>query len=164
MQLKNIKPNAAHMALAELEKRARSFTLITQNVDDLHERAGSVNIIHMHGELRKVIDLENSTSFYYEDEILKDNFKVWRPDIVWFGEAIKGSSEISNAIKHVDLFLCVGTSHTVYPAAGLMHQVNGQARTVEFNLGPTSLSDSYDENIYGPCSKTLPEYVLNLLK
>ena len=119
-QLKKVEPNPAHKALAKLESNSSHFTLITQNVDDLHERAGSKNILHMHGELRKIRYTQKGESYHFEDSVEEKDFLNLRPDIVWFGEAVKYPLEIDDAVSNCDLYLCIGTSNLVYPAASLV--------------------------------------------
>ena len=123
-QLLEVKPNAAHIALAELEKN-HEVAIITQNVDDLHERAGSSNVLHLHGELLKVRSskIEQTVLDWKRDlflgDICKDGYQL-RPHIVWFGEAVP---EMKNAIRDViltDILIVIGTSMQVYPAAGLL--------------------------------------------
>ena len=123
-QLLEVKPNAAHIALAELEKN-HEVAIITQNVDDLHERAGSSNVLHLHGELLKVRSskIEHTVLDWKRDlflgDICKDGYQL-RPHIVWFGEAVP---EMENAIRVVmltDILIVIGTSMQVYPAAGLL--------------------------------------------
>lgn len=131
-QLLNCQPNAAHTALAELEKHY-DVTIITQNVDDLHERAGSTNIIHLHGELLKMRSTTDEHLIYNctRDIQLGDECEKGsqlRPHIVWFGEAVP---EIENAAKVVaasDIFLVIGTSLLVYPAAGLINYASYDTR------------------------------------
>lgn len=126
-QLLKVQPNEAHYNLAELEKKYK-VSIITQNVDDLHERAGSTNVLHLHGELFKVRSTKNPNTIleWNKDLILGDNcpegFQL-RPHIVWFGEAVP---EIENAIsicKNADVLIIIGTSLQVYPAASLIHYV-----------------------------------------
>ena len=126
-QLKEVKPNSAHHSLVDLEKDF-DVHIITQNVDDLHERAGSSKVLHLHGELKKVRPVNNENQIYdwEEDCNLGDCDELGnqlRPHIVWFGEMVP---EMDNAIKiakKADLFLVIGTSMQVYPAAGLVHYV-----------------------------------------
>lgn len=126
-QLKEVKPNSAHHSLVDLEKDF-DVHIITQNVDDLHERAGSSKVLHLHGELKKVRSVNNENQIYdwEEDCNLGDCDKLGnqlRPHIVWFGEMVP---EMDNAIKiakKADLFLIIGTSMQVYPAAGLVHYI-----------------------------------------
>lgn len=130
-QLKDNKPNAAHFAIAELEKEY-NVTVITQNVDNLHERAGSTNIIHLHGELTKVRPENGIYDKTYSEEEVFDigydeielgdkapNGSQLRPHIVWFGEAVPMISKAADSVQKADILLIVGTSLSVYPAAGL---------------------------------------------
>lgn len=124
-QLKDAKPNAAHIAIAELEKKF-DVTVITQNVDDLHERAGSSKIIHLHGELTKARSSMNEhlvKEIGYEDINIGDKCEHGsqiRPHIVWFGEMVPKIAEAAEVIENTDLLIIVGTSLVVYPAAGLI--------------------------------------------
>jgi NAD-dependent deacetylase len=124
-QLLACQPNAAHYALAELERKY-DVTVITQNVDDLHERAGSTNIIHLHGELLKVRSTVHPHLVYqWEKDLhsgdLCEKGKQLRPHIVWFGEAVPMIDQAVEVTRRADIFLVVGTSLVVYPAAGLVH-------------------------------------------
>ena len=149
-QLKSVAPNAAHIALAELEQAWRgrgNFFLVTQNVDDLHERAGSRRLVHMHGEIRKLRCAACSHAVYHEDdagpELVCRACGVvgsMRPDIVWFGEMPYGMDRIYEAIEQADIFVAIGTSGIVYPAAGLVDTAirNGRGcETIEINPKPT---------------------------
>ncbi len=132
-QLLDVQPNEAHKIVAELEHHFE-VTVITQNIDNLHERAGSSHIIHLHGELTKVTSSYDPNNPHYIQELTPENFEVkmgdkakdgsqLRPFIVWFGEAVP---EIETAIQYVqqaDVFVIIGTSLNVYPAAGLLHYV-----------------------------------------
>lgn len=124
-QLKDAKPNAAHIAIAELEKKF-DVTVITQNVDDLHERAGSSKIIHLHGELTKARSSMNEhlvKEIGYEDINIGDKCEHGsqiRPHIVWFGEMVPKIAEAAEVIENTELLIIVGTSLVVYPAAGLI--------------------------------------------
>ena len=124
-QLKDVKPNLAHEILAELEQDFDVY-IITQNVDDLHERAGSKNVIHLHGELKKVRSVKNSTKIYdwEEDCNLGDCDELGnqlRPHIVWFGEMVPEMDNAAEIASKADIFIVIGTSMQVYPAAGLIH-------------------------------------------
>ncbi len=133
-ELLTVEPNKGHRLLAELEKEY-DVTIITQNVDDLHERAGSSDIIHLHGELTKVCSTKEPFNPAYVEELSPDEYEVkigdlagdgsqLRPFIVWFGEAVP---EIETALPHVqkaDIFVIIGTSMNVYPAAGLLNYVS----------------------------------------
>ncbi|MDI9311765.1 MAG: NAD-dependent deacylase [Limnohabitans sp.] len=124
-QLKEVKPNRGHEILAELEKDF-DIQIITQNVDNLHEKAGSSNILHLHGELTKVrsVTNENYILNWTEDLRLGDtdpNGNQLRPHIVWFGEAVPAIEKAIPIIEEADIVIIIGTSLQVYPAAGLMH-------------------------------------------
>jgi len=172
-QLKEVKPNAGHLALVELEKRVgpENFLLITQNVDDLHEHAGSKRLLHMHGELAKI-----SCSSCHEKLSWREDLSIehscpacktvgqLRPDIVWFGEVPYHMEAIEEALSECELFISIGTSGQVFPAAGfvMMAQDNG-ARCVECNLEKTSSSSLFSEGYYGPAGLKVPEYVKSLV-
>lgn len=124
-QLKTVQPNAAHEALAELENDYK-ITIVTQNVDDLHERAGSSNVTHLHGELFKARNITDDNSVVdWEDDIVlgttdKNGIQL-RPHIVWFGEDVPLFEKAINICQTADILLIIGTSLQVYPAASLMH-------------------------------------------
>ena len=146
-QLNEIEPNKAHLILAELEKYF-DVHIITQNVDDLHERAGSTKIIHLHGELKKArpVDSENAIVDWEEDLNLGDLNLLGiqlRPHIVWFGEMVPEMDKAMEICSQADLFLVVGTSMSVYPAAGLINYIpeNCEVFVIDPNL-PNSYTDS----------------------
>ncbi|WP_179352471.1 SIR2 family NAD-dependent protein deacylase [Winogradskyella vidalii] len=123
-QLNEVEPNQAHKALAELEKKYK-VTVITQNVDDLHERAGSRNVIHLHGELRKIRSTVNENDIRFCDHDIKlgdlcEKGHQLRPHIVWFGEAVPMIEKAMEVCQTADVLVIIGTSMQVYPAAGLM--------------------------------------------
>ena len=168
LQQPDIKPNAGHIALAELEQAlGGNFLLVTQNIDNLHERAGSKNIIHMHGELLKVRCawsgqvLDWTGDVHPEDRCHCCQFPApLRPHVVWFGEMPLGMDEIYQAIADADLFIAIGTSGHVYPAAGFVHEARLQgAHTVELNLEPSQVGSEFEEKHYGPASQVVPEFV-----
>lgn len=171
--LKTARPHAGHEALATLEKewcgRGNTFTLVTQNVDNLHEQAGSSSehLIHMHGELLKIRCASCSVVMEHADPISTesicsscDEAGYMRPHVVWFGEIPLGMDEIEAALTDVDVFVSVGTSGNVYPAAGFgqMARTMG-ARTVELNLEPSENAYVFDEALYGPASEIVPQWV-----
>ena len=160
-QLKNVQPNDAHLALADFEHNSDiDLTIITQNVDDLHERAGSKNIIHMHGELRKIRQLATGEVKYWEDEVAKDDFQSWRPHIVWFGEEIMHAKKIYQALEESDLFISIGTSGQVYPAAGFAQLCQRNFKpTVELNLERTV--NFYDLSIEGKATQIVPRFFID---
>ncbi len=166
----DIRPNAAHSALARLEHEFPGKVLIvTQNVDNLHERAGSKSLLHMHGELLKmrcqnsnlVFDIREDLGFDTECRCCRSPGNL-RPDIVWFGEMPMHMPRIISTLEQCDLFLSIGTSGNVYPAAGFYQNAKScGAFTVELNLDPTQ--SRFDEHIYGPASSIVPTYVQGLL-
>jgi len=169
----HVRPNAAHRALAELERRWRGeFLLVTQNIDDLHERAGSAKLVHMHGEMRK-IRCEACGAVFANDADLSAATRCAacgapgsvRPHVVWFGELPFEMERIGEALVRVQLFISIGTSGNVYPAAGFVAEARAQgARTVELNLEPSLGESLFAERIYGPASAIVPAYVAALLE
>ena len=169
----NIRPNAAHAALARLEAEwPGDFLLVTQNIDDLHERAGSRNLLHMHGELLKVRCLAcANVASWRADIALGDSCPACatpgrlRPHVVWFGEIPFGMEDIFAALDRCGLFLSIGTSGNVYPAAGFVQHVRalGRARTVELNMEPSLGATMFAEAKYGPASEIVPAFVETVL-
>jgi NAD-dependent deacetylase len=170
--LRTVQPNAAHSALARLEAAwPGAFLLVTQNVDDLHERAGSRRLIHMHGELRKVRCTACSASWPWEEETSThsrcpscgDTGTV-RPDIVWFGEMPIDMDRIIARLATCAIFISIGTSGQVYPAAGFVDTAARHgARTIEVNLAGTATSKAFHERRTGPATETVPALVDELL-
>ena len=166
-----IRPNAAHAALVELERRwPAEVLLVTQNVDDLHDRAGSTNLIHMHGELMKARCFACSAASAWTQDITPTApcpscaaTGRLRPHVVWFGEMPLEMERIDAALDRCGLFISIGTSGNVYPAAGFVAQVRGRARTVELNLEPSEGSSQFDEAIHGPATQVVPAFVERLL-
>ncbi|MFQ0993344.1 Sir2 family NAD+-dependent deacetylase [Gilliamella apicola] len=162
LQNPEVKPNTAHFALAQLEQKLGSdnVLIVTQNVDNLHEQAGSKNIIHMHGELLKVRNEKTGQIIdSYYDVNYHEN-KLIRPHIVWFGEIPLQMEEIYNAISQADYFISIGTSGNVYPAAGFVQIANQVgAKTIELNLEPSLGKNLFQTKIYGPASKVVPEFI-----
>ncbi len=165
-----IRPNPAHLALARLEREFRGeVLLITQNVDNLHERAGSKNLLHLHGELLKMRCQETHMVFDARDDLCFDSLcrccqiqGNLRPHIIWFGEIPLHMQQINRALESCDLFMAIGTSGNVYPASGFYEVAKiRKAHTVELNLQETG--SSFDEHIYGPASVVVPQYVERLL-
>jgi NAD-dependent deacetylase len=150
MQLASVVPNAAHQALVRLEQKF-DVKIITQNVDDLHERAGSTNILHLHGELTKVrstADPELITDIGYSEIRPGDKCAMGsqlRPHIVWFGEAVPLIEEAAELTMQADFLLVIGTSLAVYPAAGLINYVQPHCRI--FLIDPGSLQVNHIRNL-----------------
>ena len=171
--LGTVQPNLAHRALARLEQEHDGEVLVvTQNVDDLHERGGSTNVLHMHGELLKVRCRSCAEVFEWSGEIDESVecpacgiSPALRPHIVWFGEMPFCMYEIDEALRACDLFVSIGTSGNVYPAAGFVAQVSamGRARSVELNLEPSEGVSLFDEARHGPAGRLVPEFVDQLL-
>ena len=166
------KPNPAHFALAELEKKhAGDILIVTQNIDKLHERAGSVNVLHMHGIMDG--DLCNNCGHRTPsgDALTIESICPscttkghMRPDVVWFGEMPYHMDEIERALGRCDTFVSIGTSGEVYPAAGFVAMArNVGAHTVELNLEPSSGDYLFEERHYGPASEMVPMWVEDLL-
>lgn len=165
-------PNAAHICLAQLkEKYSGKVDVITQNVDTLHEKAGSENVYHIHGRIDEAICLncgrilnswekvDMSTECPHCKQIGK-----FKPNIVFFGEMPLYMSEVEKKLRECDLFISVGTSGVVYPAAGFVHTAKYYgADTIEFNLEETSNNYLFDRHIKGNCSVTLPAFIQTLI-
>ncbi len=168
-----VKPNPAHLALAELQRRLLGdFCLITQNIDDLHERAGSQNILHMHGELLKRRCSNCGQVCRVEVDIaVRDVCSGCsrpgglRPHVVWFGEIPFFLDAIAAKLSTCDLFISVGTSGSVYPAAGFVQLANSAgAHTVELNLESSEVGSEFKEQFYGSASEIVPAFVDKLLE
>ena len=164
-QLLNVEPNQGHLALEELENHVENLLLVTQNVDDLHERAGSKNLIHMHGELAKLRCEEcNHVETMMDDQHLLEAFLYCRqcdgrlrPHIVWFNEMPMQMPEIEKALSECDVFVAIGTSGHVYPAANFLHMArNHGAYTIGVNLDPPENVYFFDEFIQGKAGEVLP--------
>jgi len=170
--LAGVEPNPAHFALARLEERFDGdFLLVTQNIDNLHERAGSKKLVHMHGELTKALCANCGNRLPWEGELSVDipcpacrTPGLLRPDVVWFGEIPYHMETIYAALEQADLFVSIGTSGSVYPAAQFVQEARrAGAHTVELNLEPSDGIDDFAEAIHGPASKVVPAFVERLL-
>lgn len=166
LQQPTVKPNPAHLSLAKLETKLGSdnVTIITQNVDNLHEQAGSKNVLHMHGELLKVRNEKTGQIFdCYQDICYTDN-ELIRPHIVWFGEIPLYMEQIYQQLAQADYFIAIGTSGHVYPAAGFVQFANEYGvKTIELNLEPSLKENQFSRKIYGPASQIVPSFVAQLL-
>jgi NAD-dependent deacetylase len=191
-RLAEVEPNAAHNALATLDNMwPGDLLIVTQNVDDLHERAGAERLLHMHGELNSGWCLACDQRFPWKGSMspppvrpepvegqsfdrLRTNGTICplcsiegqvRPDIVWFGEMPYEMEHIETALMNCDLFVSIGTSGAVYPAAGFVQTAKYVgARTLEINLEPSQGSLFFDERRYGPASTEVPRWVNDLLQ
>ena len=162
LQSPDVKPNLAHFALAELEHKlgSENVLVVTQNVDNLHEIAGSKNIIHMHGELLKVRNEQTGQIIDCLEDVDYQQNKFIRPHIVWFGEIPLQMDKIYDALSQADYFISIGTSGNVYPAAGFVKVANQSgAKTVELNLEPSLRESLFQTKIYGPASQVVPEFI-----
>ena len=164
-------PNAAHHALARLEREwPGRVTVVTQNVDDLHERGGSQGVIHMHGEHLSAWCTACDTRHRWTGPLLDRppcptcGARALRPDIVWFGEIPYRMGDIQRALADADLFVSIGTSGAVYPAAGFVRLARELgARTLELNLERSQGSAWFDESRLGPASAVVTGWVEDLL-
>jgi len=169
-----VRPNAAHLALARLEAEwPGEVLLVTQNIDNLHERAGSRRLVHMHGEILRARCLACGERAPWTGD-MSDRSRCpacaavggLRVDVVWFGEMPFAMERIYAALGACDLFVSIGTSGNVYPAAGFVEaaRLGGHAHTVELNLEPSQGHDLFAERHYGPASETVPAFVAQLLE
>ena len=171
--LKNVQPNVAHEALVRLEKEwPGEVLLVTQNVDDLHERAGSQRLLHMHGELTKVRCTDCNAVVHWTEDLDQQTpcptcgvAGGMRPHIVWFGEMPMFMDEIEQHLQSATTFISIGTSGVVYPAAGFVHLAAsfGVPRLIEVNVACTSTSRKIHEHRIGPATVEVPKLVDDLL-
>lgn len=170
-KLAEVEPNAAHRALARLDAEwTGDLLIVTQNVDDLHERAGARRLIHMHGELRSALCAACGFRAPWTSAMPPASrcpdcaAPALRPDIVFFGEMPYRMDRIDDALRRADLFVSIGTSGAVYPAAGFVQTARYvRAHTVELNLDPSAGSSFFHECRLGPASVTVPAFVDELL-
>lgn len=169
--LANVAPNPAHRALARLEREfSGELLLVTQNVDDLHERGGSARVLHMHGELKSALCTSCETRSPWLGTMIDRppcpvcRAPTLRPDIVWFGEMPYQMGRIYQALEVCDLFVSIGTSGAVYPAAGFVQEARAAgAHTLELNLERSEGSPLFHETRLGPASALVPEWVEEVL-
>lgn len=169
--LRDVTPNAAHLALARLEAALPGQVLVvTQNVDDLHERAGSRAVIHMHGALSGALCAACGhrwpapNSMAPSDPCPACAAPATRPDIVWFGEVPYQMERIWQALRGADLFVAIGTSGQVYPAAAFVQDAaRAGADTLELNLAPSAVSHDFARQVFGPATQTVPDWVNSLI-
>lgn len=168
-----VRPNAAHLALARLEQAFDgAFLLVTQNIDDLHERAGSAKLTHMHGELTKALCTACEQRSAWAGDMSEASacpacgaVGYVRPDVVWFGEMPYHMDRIHRALAGCDLFVSIGTSGNVYPAAGFVEQAQlAGAHTVELNLEPSEGHSHFAERRYGRATELAPAFVEEILR
>ncbi|MBD3947607.1 NAD-dependent deacylase [Nocardioides ganghwensis] len=166
--LSRVEPNAAHHALVRLEDAlGDDLLVVTQNVDDLHERAGSRRVHHIHGRLQSAWCTACDARHPWDGPLVDGppcpgcGSATLRPDVVWFGEVPHGMDVVEQALWECDLFVSIGTSGTVYPAAAFVHWARGH--TLELNLEPSAGATDFAESRRGPASRLVPEWVEELL-
>jgi NAD-dependent deacetylase len=165
-------PNAAHEALAQLDRAwPGELLIVTQNVDDLHERGGASRVLHMHGEHLNAWCLACDSRPRWTGPLIDRppcpdcGEPALRPDIVWFGEMPYRMDDIYDALRNADLFVSIGTSGAVYPAAGLVRNARERgARTLELNLERSQGSAWFDETRLGPATEVVPQWVEEMLR
>lgn len=169
--LADVQPNPAHLALARLEATYDGeLVIVTQNIDDLHERAGSHSVVHMHGRLRSALCTDCGGQSPWDGDLADRpscpscGRPALRPDVVWFGEIPYDMEYIQQALAACDEFVSIGTSGAVYPAAGFMSFAAATgARTLEINLEPSAGSTGFDQSRRGPAGILVPEWVDEVL-
>ncbi|MBB3878178.1 NAD-dependent deacylase [Sphingomonas pseudosanguinis] len=169
--LASVRPNPAHDALARLDREwAGDLLIVTQNVDDLHERAGATRMLHMHGALKQALCAACGERFDWADDLPPGTpcpacaAPALRPDIVFFGEIPYQMERIEAALAQADLFASIGTSGAVYPAAGFVRMAKAYgAATLELNLDPSEGSSWFDESRFGPAGTLVPAWVEDML-
>ena len=167
-QLLTVEPNKAHQVLAEFEQHHHhqgKFVIVTQNVDDLHERAGSKNVIHMHGEILKVRDLDNGEIFSWTKELNTQTPHPkggkpgrLRPHICWFGEIPFFMDKIEQHLRQADYFIAIGTSGVVYPAAAFVNWVPSTCTKVLINKEEADNNLMFDQVLLGPATEKVPQF------
>ncbi|MFN7174188.1 MAG: NAD-dependent deacylase [Thermaurantiacus tibetensis] len=170
-RLAEVRPNAAHLALGRLDREwPGELLIVTQNVDDLHERGGARRLLHMHGELLSAWCTACDARHRWAGPLAgfppcpACSTRALRPDIVWFGEMPYGMDRILDALAACDLFVAIGTSGQVYPAAGFVETARAAgARTLELNLDPSAMSERFHERRLGPAGTLVPALVDELL-
>lgn len=169
--LARVEPNRAHLALARLEQHlGDGLQVVTQNIDDLHERAGSRRVLHMHGELRSALCRQCGARSRWELDLgdrppcPRCAARELRPDVVWFGEVPHDLDRILAAVQEAELFVSIGTSGAVHPAAGfVLYAAQTGARTLELNLVPSAGTGYFDEARHGPAAAVVPAWVDELV-
>lgn len=168
-KVRSCQPNAAHVALAALQQDPRAdVTLVTQNVDDLHERAGSRDVIHMHGT-HLVALCADCDARWPAPEVMTvhdqcDCGGMARPDVVWFGEVPYHMDRVGAALMSADLFVAIGTSGVVYPAAGFVRIAReAGADTLELNLEASERASDFARSQFGPATQVVPDWVSDVL-
>lgn len=158
-------PHKGHMIIAKLEKDYQNVFIVTQNIDGMHQRAGNKNVIELHGSIWRLRCKEHGVfeeaSSNYSSYVCKECGNWFRPDIIWFGDALDQNVIMSatSIIDQCDLFISIGTSGIVWPAAGLVEiAIKNRARCIEINLDNTEMSHMYSEVYREPAGKVLPYF------
>ena len=171
-ELLAVKPNAAHLAITKLQKKyPANISVVTQNVDTLHEKAGNTNIYHIHGQINQIVCLNCGHVFETWNDVSSEDkceqcgvAGMLKPNIVFFGENLLYMDTVDRLLSSCDLFVSIGTSGVVYPAAGFVQIAKfAGAETIEFNLETTSNNYMFDRHVTGPAGTTLPQFVDELL-
>lgn len=173
LEVQEVEPNSAHLAISKLQdKYPAEINIITQNVDTLHEKAGNQNVYHIHGQINQAVCLNCGhvleTWVDVDTETVCSNCKVsgmMKPNIVFFGENLLCMDKVELLLRQCDLFISIGTSGVVYPAASFVQSAKYYgADTMEFTLEPTANNYLFDKHIYGKAGETFPQFVDELLK
>lgn len=161
-------PNAGHKALVELEK-FHDVHIITQNIDDLHERAGSTNVLHLHGEILKSESTVVCNNIYTIDsdelnlgDLCADGFQL-RPHVVWFGEAVPNMTIANKLVKDADVFIVIGTSLQVYPAAGLVHEIKNSCELYIIDPNASEMRINFKANVIAENATVAIPLLVNIL-
>lgn len=171
-ELVKAQPNAAHLAITRLQNEyPANISIVTQNVDTLHEKAGNQNIYHVHGQIDQAVCLNCGNILQTFGDIDTETVcphcqiaGMMKPNIVFFGENLLYMDKVDDLLRHCDLFLSVGTSGVVFPAAAFVQTVKYYgAATYEFNLEPTSNNFYFDKHIFGSAGTTLPAFINELI-
>lgn len=171
-EIQSAQPNPAHLAITKLQKQFKgTVSVVTQNVDTLHEKAGNQEVYHIHGQINQAICLNCSHILETFTDVTTETrcpacqiSKMLKPNIVFFGESLLCMDKVEDLLRHCDLFLSIGTSGVVFPAASFVQTAKYYgADTVEFTLEPTANNYLFDKHIYGPAGTTLPQFVEQLL-
>jgi NAD-dependent deacetylase len=166
-----VEPNAAHLALAKLQEGRDEVLLVTQNVDDLHERAGSKKVLHLRGQLKEALCMACLSVMPWADDLgLGDRCPICkkagtlRPNIVWLGEKPYHLDDVYEILKQCRVFTSVGASGDVHPASAMVKRARASGlKTMEFNFEPSIKAASFDEGRYGHCVDTVPAWVEEVL-
>ena len=172
-ELVKAEPNPAHLAITRLQNEyPANINVVTQNVDTLHEKAGNKNIYHVHGQINQAVCLNCGhileTFGDVDTETVCQNCGIagmMKPNIVFFGENLLCMDKVDDLLRHCDMFLSIGTSGVVFPAAAFVQTAKYYgAATFEFNLEPTSNNFYFDKHIFGPAGTTLPAFIDEMIK